>query len=129
MEYMTPDETINQILERYTVTDLIEQTDEDLERGDELFYKAETPIEILAQGTEGLIDWWKVMSGSKFYEVRRFRNFCWCSCKSFFFSKKMCKHLALTTGVYCQQCREMRAKHGKLCHSCFYTQNGFLKSK
>lgn len=123
----TPDEVISEILGRYSVTDLLEQTRADMERADELFYRADAPIEIIAQGETNMVRWWKVLSGSSFYEVRRFQTFVWCSCKSFFFSKKMCKHLAFTSGVYCQLCRQMAAKTGKLCYDCDMTVNHFLK--
>lgn len=124
----TPDEAIGEILERYTITDLVEQTDADMERADELFYRSDTPIEIVGQGEENLIRWWLIRSGDTFYQVRRFKNFAWCSCKDFFFKKKMCKHLAFTTGVYCQNCRVSAAKVGKLCYDCDQTINRFQKN-
>ncbi len=120
-----PEEAIGEILSRYSVTDLVEQTDADLAHGDELFYKATGVIEIVDQGETNLIRWWRISSGRNQYEVRRFKNFVWCSCKAFFFSRRMCKHLAFTTGVYCLRCRELAAKKGKYCHECDYVVNRF----
>jgi len=125
-EFRTHEQIVADVLSAFTVTDLIEQTDADLERGDALFYKAMGALTITEQGTSpNLIDWWRVKSGETVYECRRFKNFVWCSCKAFFFSRRMCKHLALTVGVYCQNCRLLRAKHGKLCYDCHVTINRF----
>lgn len=120
-DFRSHEEIVRDVVGRYSVTDLVEQTDADLERGDEMFYKAAKPIDIVDGGQQNLIDWWQVRSGEKIYEVRRFKNFVWCSCKDFFFNKRMCKHLAFTTGVYCQRCRVLRAKKGKFCYECDYT--------
>lgn len=117
-EQRSVEDIIETVRGRYSVTDLIEQSDEDLARGDELFYAAKTQIGIVEQGETGMIRWWRVASGDNEYDVRRFKNFVWCSCKDFFFKKKMCKHLAFTTGVYCQNCRVLAAKVDKLCHDC-----------
>ena len=126
-DHRKPEDVIAEILGRYSVADLREQTEADLVIGDELFYKAKTPIEVVDQGEVNLIRWWRIASGGNMYEVRRFKNFVWCSCKGFFFSKRMCKHLALTAGVYCQHCRVLRARVGKLCSECDHVQNHFLK--
>jgi len=123
----SPEDTIAEVLGRYSVTDLVEQTEADLAHGDELFYKAAGVIEIVSQGETNLVRWWRIASGRNQYEVRRFKNFVWCSCKAFFFSKKMCKHLAFTTGVYCQRCREVSAKKGKYCYECDHIVNRFKK--
>ncbi len=124
----TPDEMIAEILGRHSVTDLTEQTDADLERADDLFYKSDKPMEVIAQGEyETRIRWWKIRSGSEVYEVRRFKNFVWCQCKAFFFSRKACKHIAQSCGALCIGCGVMRAKIDKLCHGCHSTQRQFLK--
>jgi len=123
----TPEATIAEILGRYTVTDLVEQTEADLVHGDELFYRSSGQIGVVKQGETNLVRWWRIASGSNMYEVRRFENFVWCSCKAFFFTKKMCKHLAFTTGVYCQRCRQVSAKKGKYCYDCDYTVNRFAR--
>lgn len=123
----SPDETIAEILGRWTVSDLREQSNDDLRIGDERFYNAKNDLKIIEKGRNGMIDFWKIESDGKTYEARRFKNFVFCSCKSFFFSKKICKHLALTTGVYCSHCRTSRANVGKLCFNCDMTQKHFLR--
>ena len=125
----SPEDQIADVLSRYTVTDLVEQSNADLEHGDQLFYAAKGVIEIVAQGETNLIRWWRIASGRNQYEVRRFKNFVWCSCKSFFFSKKICKHLAFTAGVYCMRCREVSAKKGKYCYECDHIVNRFQKKE
>jgi hypothetical protein len=129
-DFRTHEQIVADVTSRFSVTDLIEQTTEALDRGDELFYKATEAPDIIEQGwsPDSLISWWRVRSGETVYECRRFKNFVWCSCKAFHFSRKMCKHLALTVGVYCQNCRVLRAKHGKYCHDCHYTINRFKKA-
>lgn len=127
-EFRSYEDVTAEILGRYSVTDLYEQQEADLVVGDVLFYKAKFPVEVVDQGETNGIRWWRVLSGEKkFYEVRRFKNFVWCSCKGFFFTKRMCKHAAVTTGVYCERCREMSAKVGKLCRSCDNIVNRFLR--
>lgn len=123
----TADESINEVLGRWTVTDLIEQSNDDLRRGDELFYKSTAPIEVLETGETGLIKWWKIRSGGKPYEVRRFKNFCFCSCKGFFFRKQSCKHISVTAGVYCARCFVLSAKVGKYCYDCDDIIHRFIK--
>ena len=120
-------EIVREVVGRYSVQDLIEQSDTDLDRADSLFYKSKSSIHVIGQGVEGLVRWWTVSSGDKSYEVRRFKNFAWCSCKDFFFRKKACKHVAVSTGVYCARCRVLSAKVGKLCYDCHTTVNQFLK--
>lgn len=129
MNYATPGtplfEQIDAILRRYSIADLREQTDADLERADRMFYKADA-MQITASGEVGTIRWWQIASGKKTYEARRFKNFVWCSCLDFHFSKRMCKHLAFTAGVYCENCRQLPAKVGKLCYDCDVTAHQFL---
>lgn len=122
-----PQQIIDDILGRWSVTDLREQTDEDLLIGDERFYKATGTLQLLEEGKQGVIRWWKIASSGKEYECRRFERFVFCSCLSFFFSKKMCKHLAITTRVYCARCFVLSAKVGKYCDDCDYVINHFLK--
>lgn len=123
----TPDERIAEILGRYSVTDLVEQTDDDLRKADEQFYKSDKSMQIIGQGRSGLIDWWKIQSGDEIYETRRFKNFCWCQCKAFFYRKKVCRHLAMTAGVLCSHCGVSRAKVGKLCYDCQTRATMFMK--
>ena len=115
-----------EILSRYSVQDLLAQTDADLTVGDERFYKSTADFRITEQGATNYIQWWKIESGDNEYECRRFKNFVYCSCKSFFFSKKLCKHLALTTRVYCAKCFLLSAKVGKHCYDCDMKINHFL---
>lgn len=123
----TPDEQIAEILGRYSVTDLVEQTDHDLRKADEQFYKSDSVIQVVEQGNAGPMRWWKIVSGGKPYEVRRFKNFCFCSCPAFFFKKKCCKHIAITAGALCENCHVSTAKVGKLCYDCQTTSRSFLK--
>jgi len=113
-------------LSRYSVQDLYEQTDADLLVGDEQFYKATGSLHVIGKGEVSLIRWWKIASGDKEYECRRFKNFVFCSCLGFFFKKKMCKHLAITTNVYCSNCFQFSATVGKLCYDCDMKINHFL---
>ena len=117
----------DEIVRRYSVADLVEQTDEDLARADELFYKADKEMRIATEGKVNGISCWTVISGREIYSVRRFKNFVWCSCRGFFFSKKMCKHLAMTAGVPCENCGESRARVGKLCYECDHAAHPFGK--
>ena len=124
-----PKSETEEILARYSVTDLVEQTDADLEHADELFYKSTTTLKVIAGGETNLIRWWRIDSDGTTYEARRFKNFVWCSCPGFRYSRKMCKHLALTAGVYCERCRVSTAKKGKLCYDCDGVVNRFRKTK
>jgi hypothetical protein len=123
----SPEEVINEILSRWTVTDLVEQTDADLRAADERFYKSES-MKVVDQGQEGAIKWWKIESGGKTYEVRRFKNFCFCSCAGFFFNKRACKHISSTALVLCANCKEMSAKVGKYCYGCDANINRFSRA-
>lgn len=114
-----PEEVIAEILSRYSVLDLREQTDEQLYLGDAKLAKALAPIKIIEQGETNLIRWWKIESGGKEYEVRRFENFVFCSCLDFMFSKTVCKHCAVTTQAYCRDCGVYPApEHGEVCDRC-----------
>ena len=126
-DYRKPEDVIAEVLGRYSVADLREQTNDDLDRADEMFYKSKAPIEIVELGETNLIRWWKIESGGKRYEVRRFKNFVFCSCPDFFFRKRACKHIAVTTGVYCERCRVLAAKVGKLCFDCDQIVHRFQK--
>lgn len=128
-QFRSYEETRDEVLGRFSVTDLREQSEADLIIGDTLFYKAKTPIEIVCEGETNMIRWWRVTSGDAVYEVRRFKNFVWCSCKGFFYSKRMCKHLALTTGVYCQRCRVVSARVDKLCRDCDMVTHPFGRAE
>lgn len=125
--YRSHAEIVADVLSRYSVQDLYEQSDVDLYMGDERFYRATGSFNVIEQGETGLIKWWKIQSGEKHYECRRFKNFVYCSCPSFFFNKKMCKHLAITTAVYCSNCFQLPAKVGKLCYDCDVNAHQFLR--
>ena len=93
----TPDEQIAEVLGRWTVTDLREMSDTDLDRGLNQYDKTVAEITILERGERSFIRFWNIESNGKKYQVRRFNNFVWCSCKDFFFKKTVCKHLFVTT--------------------------------
>ncbi len=125
-DFKTYEETVAEVLGRYSVSDLVEQLDADLERADRLFYDSEVPVEVVDRGEVGPINFWKIKSGEKQYEVRRFKNFVWCSCKDFFFRKRCCKHCAITASVFCSNCRQLRATKDKLCVPCYSDRSRFL---
>lgn len=93
----TPDEQIAEVLDRWTVTDLREMSDTDLDRGLNQYDKTVAEITIIDRGEKHFIRFWNIESSGKKYQVRRFNNFVWCSCKDFFFKKSVCKHLYVTT--------------------------------
>lgn len=114
-----PEEVIAEVLSRYSVLDLREQTDQQLRIGDEKLAKALAPITVIEQGETNYINWWKIESGGKPYEVRRFENFVFCSCYDFLFSKTVCKHICITTTAYCRDCGIYPApEHGATCDRC-----------
>lgn len=122
----TAQEQIDEILGRWLITDLREQTDDDLALGEEYFYKAEKSPVILEQGETNFIRWWKIESGGKEYGVRRFENFVFCSCPAFFFKKRMCKHAVITTRFFCKRCHVLQAPFGGLCYDCEMETAHFL---
>lgn len=124
-QYRTHEQVVADVLSRFSVQDLVEQSNADLYVGDERFYKSTTSVNVLAQGEENHIRWWRVQSGENAYEVRRFKNFVWCSCKDFFFRKKCCKHVAVTARVYCMNCFQLSATRGKYCLDCHLNINRF----
>jgi hypothetical protein len=112
------DETIEEILSRYTVRDLVEQTDAQLDIADQKYATFSDELTVVGRGQENMINFWRVDSKGKIYEARRFENFVWCSCKDFFFKRQMCKHLALTIKHYCKRCRAALAREDGLCWGC-----------
>lgn len=123
------DDSKSRILAAWSVSDLVEQHDSDLERGDEMFHRSQGNLEILGQGRKNLIDWWVIRSGANTYQCRRFKNFAYCSCKDFHYRHKVCRHLALTTGVKCERCGVSRARVGKYCWDCDGIVNRFNREK
>lgn len=95
-----PQELIAEVLSRYSALDLRELSDADLDRADALLAKRDERPEVLSKGETNLIKWWKIRSGDKEYEVRRFENFVFCSCLDFFFSKSACRHIFITTNDF-----------------------------
>lgn len=126
-KFKSYEQTVEETLSRYSVQDLHEQTDADLYVGDERFYKATTELNVIETGEANLIKFWKIQSGENVYEVRRFKNFVYCSCRGFHFSRKACKHISLSARVYCMNCFQLSAKVGKLCRGCDMNKNHFLK--
>lgn len=124
----TPDELIAEILSRYSVLDLREQTDADLNIGENKLFKAKTPISIKEAGEINLIRFWKIDSNGNEYEVRRFENFVWCSCRDFFFSKTMCKHCMVTVRFYCPRCFRREVQFGNICQPCKQDTAPYLKT-
>lgn len=116
--FKTHAEHVAEVLSRWSVQDLIEQTDDDLARADELFYKAKSEITVLEEGTTNYIRHWLIESGGNEYHVRRFQNYCWCSCRDFFYRRRACKHISVSAGVLCANCHELSARVGKYCRSC-----------
>lgn len=125
--FKTHAEHVAEVLSRWSVSDLIEQTNEDLERADALFYKAKAEITVIDEGTTNYIRHWQIKSGDKEYTVRRFKNFVFCSCADFFFRRKACKHVAISAGVLCANCHIFTAKVGKHCRDCDQKMHHFLR--
>jgi hypothetical protein len=116
---MSYDDVISEVLGRYSVMDLREMTEKDLARGDEMYEKHAAGIKVLESGTANLIRWWKIASGDKEYEVRRFENFVFCSCLDFFFNKTVCKHICVTVDQVCVSCRIHAVEaFGSTCEKC-----------
>ena len=116
-----PKDTIAEILSRYSILDLREQTDKNLADGDGKFAKTDKPIKILDKGEKNFIKWWKIVSGGNEYEVRRFENFVFCSCLDFFFGKSVCKHIIVTLPIKCPKCRRKEVPYaGAQCIDCHF---------
>jgi hypothetical protein len=96
----TPDEHIAEILSRWTVTDLREMDDDDLNRGLERYKMQTADIRTIRKGEMNFIKFWDITSKGREYQVRRFENFIWCSCLDFFYSKTVCKHCYATTNDF-----------------------------
>ena len=128
-EFETIEKRNERILLRFSVFDLREQSEEDLEIADGNLIKGLTSISVTSHGeTPNLIRWFVVRSGENIYEVRRFYNFCFCSCEGFFYSGKCCKHIAATTASICALCKkEMPLQSKNLCLSCEIMSAPMLK--
>jgi hypothetical protein len=94
----TPKEIIDDVLSRWTVTDLKEMSDDDLDRGLSQIGDSFRGLSTVRSGVVNLISFWDIDSTSgNTYQVRRFENFVWCSCLDHFFTKTVCRHIAFTT--------------------------------
>lgn len=125
--FKSHEETVADVLGRWSVQDLVEQSDADLYVGDARFYSATGDLNVLEKGEVNLIKYWKVQSGDHVYVVQRFKNFVYCSCPSFFYRKRCCKHIALSTRVYCANCFVLPAEVGKLCNGCHSNKSYSLR--
>jgi hypothetical protein len=96
----SPAEQIDEVLNRWTVTDLRELSDEDLDRGLERYNRRGDRVDVRSSGETNLIRWWDVVSNDHLYQVRRFENFAWCSCLDFHYNKTACRHIAATTQAW-----------------------------
>lgn len=123
---MQKSETIGE-LEFFSVFDLRELSDEDLDRGNARLSKS-SGVEVLSCGTaDNLIDWWRVESDGNIYNVRRFYNFCYCNCPDFQFKKTACKHLAITTPIVCPRCKKASNSRSEICGGCEAATAVYLK--
>lgn len=114
----THEQRVAEVLGRWSVQDLVEQTPEAMKAASEKYSAAQEKLMVIDQGVASVIHWWKILSGVKAYEVRRFKNFIYCSCESFYFRQRICKHAALTIGIRCWQCFLLSAQGGRLCTEC-----------
>lgn len=100
----TPEEIIADVISRWTVTDLREMSDEDLDRGMKQIGDSFKGLKTFRIGRRNVISYWDIESDSgNTYQVRRFKNFVWCSCRDHFFSKTVCRHIAFTTKTFSRQ--------------------------
>lgn len=119
---MTFERRNSAILSRASVLDLIEQLPEDLARAHRNL--AADPVQAEAIGSLGFLDRWTVRD----YEVRRFGNWCFCTCDGFGFSGKACRHIAATFPPTCAKCgtRSVAAR-GDICNNCAERSAPYLK--
>jgi hypothetical protein len=116
-----------QILSRFSIFDLREVPDEDLIAADIRNAESLKDIRVLEKGRNGVFNatqWFKVQSGEKVYEVRRFERFCFCSCNA----NKTCVHIAETFEPFCTGCRKRKVrKRGTVCAGCEIDRAPYLK--
>lgn len=124
---LTPQEIIAEVLGRFSVRDLTEQTAAALDVGEAKLARAENDIKIIESGEANIIRFWKVESNGNRYEVRRFENFVFCSCLDFFFTKTLCKHAVLTVKFYCEHCQKRLVDFGEICEPCAQDRAPYLK--
>jgi hypothetical protein len=115
-----------EIIDRFSIFDLRELTPEQLERGDEQL--SGSTVEITDKGvSSNFISWWIVKSEERIYHVRRFENFCFCSCPDFNYKRTGCKHIAATMPTACPRCRKAATTRGILCLGCEAKSAVYLK--
>lgn len=118
------------VFSRWSVFDLREQSVESLQHAEQMLIDAQTDIEIESRGaSDNLISWFRVRSNGNLYEVRRFENWCFCSCAAFFFFfGKSCRHIAITFPPICAECgKRQPSKHGEMCRQCQEKNAPYLK--
>jgi hypothetical protein len=96
----TPEEQIAEVLNRWSVSDLREMSDDDLDRGLERYNASGEVMPVRWSGEINFIRYWEMESNGNVHQVRRFENFAWCSCMDHFYSKTCCKHIAATTQAW-----------------------------
>lgn len=116
-DLQTHEQIVQSVLSRWSMQDLIEQSSEAIEAALTKYTGDANKSVVLERGTKNFIRWWKVGSGDKVYECRRFQNWVWCSCADFFYRKRVCRHLASSLHR-CWDCFVLSATGGKLCKSC-----------
>ncbi len=117
-----------EVLARWSVFDLREQTDEDLAAAREMLLRARPEPEIIEFGvSNNCISFFLVESGANIYEVRRFETFAFCECEGFFYTQKACKHIYLTFPPVCTLCGGTANSHGGLCTGCAMNTAPYLK--
>jgi hypothetical protein len=99
---------------------LREMSAEDLVAADEKYYRGLGYPEVIARDTDGVFDFFTVLSGDHEYTVIRLGTFVSCECKDFEF-KGPCKHIAASIPNVCRQCLEAEVPQGRIgsiCDSC-----------
>ena len=114
-EFETPEAITSRVLGRYSILDLRELSDDDMQRGEARQIGA---VKIIKQGTTNFIEWFVVESEGACYEVRRFMTFHFCTCRHFFFNKSACKHIAAITEPKCSRCGKAAPVRGTKCAGC-----------
>lgn len=119
---MTFEHRNSAILSRASILDLAEQLPDDLARAERNLAAKPCTAEPLA--ALGLFERWAVNG----YEVRRFGNWCFCTCDGFGFSGKACRHIAATFPPTCAKCgtRPVAAR-GEQCNTCAERSAPYLK--
>lgn len=84
-------------------------------------------LKIVAREAIGVFKIITVKSGENTYQVRRFLNFCACSCNGFTYGK-ICKHIAFTFAPICPKCESNSvARISDTCIKCEIKNVPYLK--